>query len=876
MINYKQILFLCVLSSLSIDTYTKTSTDLEFSEIEAADLESLDLDNLLEDEKVPSRKTRSARGESSDAIELDSLLEESEPDKKIQARRTKQESSDLRSLENASLKKTPNAAPAIPLDAKNPLPKKNQTATADSLELDPLIEKEAPKDANAQTDGEFESLDLDDLLETEAIRQAQKSRELSLPKNWKANKKLEVSKKRGGGLSSEDMEVLRLEKLFEDDRLREHNLQRIEGRKIIDLGAREKIEQGLIEKKLAKKKSREKTNTQGSSKLGTSAPQINQKAESDFNFSLGEEEKKLLNLARYVEKKLPNKEWDEIATQASNEKYIVQPGDWLWKISDRLFGTGFYYSKLWSINPHITNPHQIEPGMVLTFTTGNSDELPEVTLGTFEETGEDEKHGANYSQKIAQVKKGDPEKSAKRILKNLKKYGDNIEPPWMKERKKLLRKGTYFDYASEATYEDLEEIGKLSLTDDYKKYNPPVPDIIIVEPPEESVGFDKSSIVDIDIKEGLSLTTFLTKDAIIDLGQLTDFSENGPLYAAEREITYAKFNDNDNIQVGDIFSIYKFEGMVHYKFSDRRGYRHTIVGHIKVVKKLKTLWEVEINDIRDMIPRDARLTYYVPKLRKSISTYNRRNIEASIIGTYLDGRTHASLGDVVYIDRGRSDGVEMGNIFNIYSFLKNAKHEETPKRTIGSLRIVTLMDDFATALITSSSDAIPIGALASTEMTSNAKLASANKKLQNKDDVNIEMHLKDSVKDILSNAKNVKLTEDELKELERQEKKYTVLSDDERDIRELERLEREIVAAEKRIAEARNDEDKFLERQNLNQLEKQRTGQMVAEDFAPVNDIEGEVGLKFLDQDLNARDNPYGLSEFDLEEIDELYNRIKL
>src|SRR5690606_8904676 len=82
-------------------------------------------------------------------------------------------------------------------------------------------------------------------------------------------------------------------------------------------------------------------------------------------FDVGNEEKQLLNLAKYVEGKIPDAEWDEIATKAQLDRYVVQQDDWLWKISQRLFGSGFYYSKIWSLNPQITNPHEIEPGMVL-------------------------------------------------------------------------------------------------------------------------------------------------------------------------------------------------------------------------------------------------------------------------------------------------------------------------------------------------------------------------------------------------------------------------------------------------------------------------------------------------------------------------------
>ena len=100
-------------------------------------------------------------------------------------------------------------------------------------------------------------------------------------------------------------------------------------------------------------------------------------------FDVGEEEKKLIEISKFIEGKIPEKEWNEISGTARNERYVVQKGDWLWKISQKLFGSGFYYSKIWSLNPHITNPHEIEPGMALVFSTGDDETMPEVKLGEY-------------------------------------------------------------------------------------------------------------------------------------------------------------------------------------------------------------------------------------------------------------------------------------------------------------------------------------------------------------------------------------------------------------------------------------------------------------------------------------------------------------
>ena len=42
-----------------------------------------------------------------------------------------------------------------------------------------------------------------------------------------------------------------------------------------------------------------------------------------------------------------------------------------------------------------------------------------------------------------------------------------------------------------------------------------------------------------------------------------------------------------------------------------------------------------------------------------------------------------------------------------------------------------------------------------------------------------------------------------------------------------------------------------------------------------LEDIESNFGKKFMDQKLNSKDNPFGLTEFDVEEIDELLNSEK-
>ena len=40
--------------------------------------------------------------------------------------------------------------------------------------------------------------------------------------------------------------------------------------------------------------------------------------------------------------------------------------------------------------------------------------------------------------------------------------------------------------------------------------------------------------------------------------------------------------------------------------------------------------------------------------------------------------------------------------------------------------------------------------------------------------------------------------------------------------------------------------------------------------FPPIDKVEGEIGKRYLDQDINTKENPYGLTAHDIEQIDEL------
>lgn len=583
-------------------------------------------------------------------------------------------------------------------------------------------------------------------------------------------------------------------------------------------------------------------------------------------FDVGREERELLSLAQNIQGQISDTEWNEVATAAKVESYTVVKDDWLFKISKRIFGSGFYYPKIWSLNTFITNPHYIEPGMLLSFTTGSGSKAPEVKLGSFTEDELNATPGTIGTQNAS----------------DLANFGEDARPAWMDEKENLEKQGIYFQYASEETMDDLKRVSEQALNREYEGYEPPKSDFEVIIPKNyDSNGFDKNSKIYYSIKEGFYLSTFVSTNIVQDFGSIT----NGPdenIFFTTADHAYVQFDESMNVLPGDKFSVYSSGGKVKHENSDREGYKYSIVGQIKTIKKIKNKWEVEFIEVSGTPQRGDRITAYTPKIERITRTYNSRLIEAAILAPFQPMQTILGFGDVIYLDRGRADGVEMGNVFEVYGFKDRASKKnitDQPTYKVGELTVITLTDNFATAVVTNSSRDFYAGDIAMTktkeahlrEMKAREVRQNGQKDLNGGkalDELDVELNLENMNDELLNQADKIQLTEDELAELERQEREKSVIKDSEKDLKALERLENEIEDAETILNDAKLDEDKLLEGENLNDIEKkQQSG-----DTDSLDEIEENLGKRYIDEDLNSKDNPFGLTEFDVEEVDELLN----
>lgn len=361
--------------------------------------------------------------------------------------------------------------------------------------------------------------------------------------------------------------------------------------------------------------------------------------------------------------------WKQIAGEKINESYTIQSGDTLWDISVTFFGNGHYWPKVWQLNDDITNPHLISSGYQLKFVPGTLNEAPQlnITDGSAEAApvavASSESQSAAPDEELAPVIPP-PTKKSRSVLKSL--------PPSLP----MLVSKKYAEFDNDGFSRQQSRVSIKSTDVFLTSY--------IVDSKPEKLG----TVVESDIGDIETVGVYDTVFVKIDQGA----------------------------QPNEKFMIYNIGDSIHSKDSGRKGYQLFCNAEIRIIEKVnedKNIYKALVT--KSVFPAKVGAML----MRGSIPIANAEESGSSgsttgeiIGGDYEEERFLFGTQQVVYIDRGTEDGVQVGSVYSVRknNKLRNSNSLVKEMRTqIAKIKVVKTAGQFSTAIVLNSNEDVRVG-----------------------------------------------------------------------------------------------------------------------------------------------------------------------
>ena len=188
---------------------------------------------------------------------------------------------------------------------------------------------------------------------------------------------------------------------------------------------------------------------------------------------------------------------------------------------------------------------------------------------------------------------------------------------------------------------------------------------------------------------------------------------------------YARFKGEPPSKLGESYLIYETLRKIYHPVSGELiGYQTRVLGTGVVVAKDAKAVTLVISQALWPIERGALLGPWTEKpLRPVLPRAATKDLDGRIVGTRLEVQTQIAEQSVVFIDKGKADGVEEGNVFKVirsgdpYGLpltkeqLSPPNDPSLPAEVLGELMIIDVKETTATALVMKSRRELLIGDL---------------------------------------------------------------------------------------------------------------------------------------------------------------------
>lgn len=202
------------------------------------------------------------------------------------------------------------------------------------------------------------------------------------------------------------------------------------------------------------------------------------------------------------------------------------------------------------------------------------------------------------------------------------------------------------------------------------------------------------------INRDLLIASGYIADSVHSVGYIVD-SPTGRTILGKDDYAYIKTNNPSKI--GDKFYIIQsVEKVAHPKTGLSLGYLIEILGTAEIVGQDGSETKIKItNSYNDVVTGSLLDTFYELTPPYHIETPRKPDINGYVVAT-KELRMLTGMLDIVYIDRGKKDGLEVGDLL---ATLIQGKHRVAN----GTIQVINIRELTATAIVRKSSDAVQKG-----------------------------------------------------------------------------------------------------------------------------------------------------------------------
>ena len=330
----------------------------------------------------------------------------------------------------------------------------------------------------------------------------------------------------------------------------------------------------------------------------------------------------------------------------ASDAYTVKPGDTLWDLSGRFLNNPWYWPKVWSYNPEISNPHFIYPGNVVRLYPG----------------------GEEGPARMEPLASGVDEEAPREL--------DDLTRADMKKP------------------QEIGEGDEVAVVGPYK---------IGYVPPKGLFARRDSFVTPRELQESGTIVASFEEKLLLSL----------------HDRAYVRFAEKAKVKPGESYIIYKTERAVHHPVTGELfGYQANIIGGAKVVAVDDKAVTVDITQAFDPIERGALVGLRMDRIVKRVQRRpNQRQIDGYIIAAQQEIISEIGEHHLVFLDKGRADGVEEGNVFTVvrsgdpYGREMNEiiRDPHLPKEDVGTLLVVDAQQSSSAALVVRSFRELYVG-----------------------------------------------------------------------------------------------------------------------------------------------------------------------